>query len=144
MAVVEFPLPSLKVHVIVVDPPSTKVSVSDVVPVIVPAQLSVVDGTESVPSQSTVTADSVGVTGAVISSTTMLCVCVDVFPLPSSKVHVMVVVPWVVLINASVVVPRIDPPQLSVAVGIPVIIAAHSPVTSGSVIASGTGAVVSS
>ena len=141
---VEFPLLSLKVHVIVVDPPSTKLNVSDVVPFTVPAQLSVVDGTESVPSQSTVTADSVGVTGAVISSTTMFCVCVDVFPLPSSKVQVTVVEPCVELVNESVVVPVIVPPQLSDAVGaLPVMVAEHSPVASGSVIESGIGAKLS-
>ena len=49
-------------------PPSTKFSTSVVVPVIVPAHASVVVGAVNTPSQSTVTGDNVGVTGAVVSS----------------------------------------------------------------------------
>ncbi len=63
-----FPLPSSKVQVIFVLPPSTKFSTSVVVPVIEPAtHASVVVGAVNTPSQSTVTGDNVGVTGAVVS-----------------------------------------------------------------------------
>ena len=63
------------------------------VPVMVPAQLSVVAGAVKVVEHSAVTADKTGVTGSVISSMITVCGAVTTFPIPSSKVQVMVYVP---------------------------------------------------
>ncbi len=62
-------MPSSKVQLIIVDPPSTKANVSEVVPLIVPVQLSVVVGIVNVPLQSTVTGFRIGVIGFILSST---------------------------------------------------------------------------
>jgi len=69
LAVVIFPFPSLNVHVTTVVPWVVMGKVVDVVPVIVPAQLSVVVGAVGVTEHCPVTFDKVGVTGLVTSST---------------------------------------------------------------------------
>jgi hypothetical protein len=56
--------------------------------------------------------------GASVSVMMMFWVCVDVFPLPSSYVHVITVVPNAETILSLAVVPVIVPVQASVAVGI--------------------------
>ena len=66
------------------------------------------------------------------------------FPLASSNVHVTTVVPWVVIGSTAVVVPVIDPEQLSVAVGAVNVSTLHSAVTSSNTATSGPGAVTSS
>src|SRR5678816_995297 len=142
-----FPLPSLNVQVTTDVPCVVRVNESVVVPVIVPAQLSAAVGAEAIVAEHwPVALGSVATfgTGAVMSSTTMFCVCVEVFPLPSLNVQVTTDVPCVVRVNESVVVPVIVPPQLSAAVGAEAIVAEHWPVASGSVAMFGTGAVMSS
>ncbi|MBK7346991.1 MAG: hypothetical protein IPI98_08830 [Chitinophagaceae bacterium] len=63
---------------------------SVVVPVTDPAQLSVAVGAVTVTAHSPVASAMVGAAGAVTSSTITFCVAVDVLPLPSSNVQVMV------------------------------------------------------
>ena len=70
------------------------------------------------------------------------CVCILMFPLASSYVQVMIVVPCVV-IGKLVVTPLTSPSQLSVAVGAVKLSTLHCAVTSASVATSATGAVVS-
>jgi len=66
-----------------------------VVPVMVPAQASVVVGAVGVPLHCPIfTSAKVGVTGAVTSFNVIVNVVVSVFPLPSSAV---IVISWVVL-----------------------------------------------
>ena len=65
------------------------------------------------------------------------------FPSLSSYVQVTTVVPWSVIGSTVVVVPVIDPAQLSVAVGTVKVSTLHSAVTSVRVTRSATGAVVS-
>ena len=67
-----------------------------VVPVILPAQLSLAIGAVTDALHSPVTVTSVGATGAVTSSTTTVCVVVDVLPLPSLKLQLTVYVPCAV------------------------------------------------
>ena len=111
-----FPFPSSNVQVIVCD-----VYIGNTVlcvPTIVPAQLSVaVGGVKLINEHSAVAvaSDALSATGAVISSITTLCVCVDVFPLPSSYVHVIVA--ELVIGKLALCVPMIVPAQLSAAVG---------------------------
>ena len=62
---------------------------------IVPAHISVVVGATAVAEHSPVTSANVGTTGAVTSSTITFCVCVATFPLPSSKLQVIVKFPCV-------------------------------------------------
>ncbi|MBK7346988.1 MAG: hypothetical protein IPI98_08815 [Chitinophagaceae bacterium] len=64
---------------------------SVVVPVTDPAQLSVAVGAVTVTEHSPVASGKdAGAAGAVTSSTITFCVAVDVLPLPSSNVQVMV------------------------------------------------------
>ena len=86
---------------------------------------------------------SVG-TGAVTSSITIFCVCVDVFPFPSLYVQVTTVVPCVVIGSVALFVTVTTPPQLSVAVGAVKLATEHSAVTFAKVASVGTGAVTSS
>ena len=67
-----------------------------VVPVILPAQLSLVIGAVTDAEHSPVTVTSVGATGAVTSSTTTVCFVVHVLPLPSLKLQLTVYVPCAV------------------------------------------------
>ena len=95
MAVVEFPFPSLKVQVTTVVPCVVIGNIVAVVPVTIPAQLSVVVGAVGVPLHCpTLTAVKVGVVGAVTSFNVIVKVVDSVFPLPSLAVMVM---SWVVL-----------------------------------------------
>src|SRR6185503_20262123 len=64
-------------------------------------------------------------------------------PLPSLKVQVTIWSPCVLRLVASVVVPVIEPEQLSVAVGALLMEAEHCPVASAKETASATGVVVS-
>src|SRR4030042_3960754 len=112
-----------------------------------PEQVSVAGGvTGTVAEHSPITSGKVATsgTGAVMSSTIIFCIWVEVLPFPSSYVQVIVYVPCKLYISGSEVVPRTVPRQLSVAVGVTVTVAEHSPVTSGNVAISGTGAVISS
>ena len=90
LAVVELPLPSAKVQVTMVIPWAVIGNVVVVVPVIVPAQASVVVGATGVPEHSPrLTLAKVGVTGGVTSFSVMVKVVVSVFPLPSLAVIAM-------------------------------------------------------
>ena len=82
-------------------------------------------------------------TGAVVSITTTVWVWVVMFPSLSSYVQVTTVVPWSVIGSTVVVVPVIDPAQLSVAVGTVKVSTLHPAVTSTSDAKSATGAVAS-
>ena len=62
---------------------------------IVPAHTSVVVGATAVAEHSPVTSANVGTTGAVTSSTITFCVCVEMFPLPSSNYQVITKLPCV-------------------------------------------------
>ena len=64
----ELPLPSSNVQLMVYEPSTLKEVGSVVVPVIVPAQLSVVVGAEAVRLHSSVKVASVGVMGGVLST----------------------------------------------------------------------------
>mmetsp|Transcript_7151 Transcript_7151/g.9968 ORF Transcript_7151/g.9968 Transcript_7151/m.9968 type:complete len:248 (+) Transcript_7151:721-1464(+) len=72
------------------------------------------------------TFEAVGGTKSLIIT---FCVAVVMLPEPSSKVHVITVVPCVVTVVGSVVVPVIDPAQASIAVGAATV-TAHSPIES--------------
>jgi hypothetical protein len=125
------PLPSSKVHVITVVPCVVMGNVVVVVAVTVPTQLSVAVGAVTVAEHWAVTSGKdAGANGGVISSMITFCVTVDVLPLPSLKVQVTTVVPWVVIGNGVVVVAVTVPTQLSVAVGA-VGVAEHCAVTLG-------------
>ena len=87
------------------------------VPVIVPAQLSVVVGAVTVTEHSPVAAASVGFTGLVTSSTTTVWVAVAVLPLPSVTVQVTVVVPSGNVAGALFVTEATE--QLSAVTGVP-------------------------
>ena len=90
LAVVELPLPSVKVQVTTVTPWAVIGKLTFGVPVIVPAQASVVVGAVGVPEHSPILmAVRVGVTGGVTSFSVMVKVVVCVFPLPSLAVIVM-------------------------------------------------------
>ena len=81
-----FPFPSLYVHVTTVVPWVVIGNVVPVVPVIVPAQLSfAVGGVSDVTEHCAVIFGKVATfgTGGVVSSISIVCVCVDVFPFPS-------------------------------------------------------------
>ena len=122
------PLPSSKVQVTVEVPCVVRVNESEVVPVMVPKQLSVAVGAEAIVAEHWPVASAklaALATGAMVSSTTIFWVWVLVLPLPSSKVQVTVEVPWVLLVNESEVVPVMVPEQLSVAVGAEAIVAEH-------------------
>jgi len=93
-----------------------------------PAQLSSATGGVAVALHCPVTAESVGAAGGVVSSTTTVCVAVEMFPLPSLKLQVIVYVPWLLYVRGEVVVPVIIPAQLSVVVGA-LTVALHCPVT---------------
>ena len=101
-------------------------------------------GTGTVAEHSPVISARVGATGSVTSSITTFCVCMELFPFPSSKFQVTTVVPCAVIGKVVVVVPVIVPSQLSVAVGAVIEATEHSAVTSAREPASGTGAVTSS
>ena len=127
VAVVVLPFPSSNVHVTTVVPWVVIGNTVEVVPVTIPAQLSVVVGAVGVPEHSPkFTSANTGVTGDVISSTITFCVAVAMLPFPSSNVHVTTVVPWVVIGNTVEVVPVTVPAQLSEVVGA-VGVPEHSP-----------------
>ena len=89
------PLPSAKVQVTTVVPWVVIGKIVEVVPVMVPAQASVVVGTVGVPLHCpTFTSANTGVCGAVTSFKVMVKVVDSVFPLPSLAV---MVISWVVL-----------------------------------------------
>ena len=89
VAVVVLPFPSLNVQGTTEVPCVLRVSGSLVVPVIVPAQLSVVVGAAAMVAEHwPVTSANTGVAGAIVSSTTMFCVAVVVLPFPSLNVQV--------------------------------------------------------
>ncbi len=95
------------------------------VPVIVPAQLSVVVGAVAVAVHCPVTSANVGVTGSVVSSMTTFWICVLELLLESVNVHVTTVVPWVVIGKVTFGTPVNVPPQLSVAVGAVIVVTSH-------------------
>ncbi len=87
------------------------------VPLTVPAQLSVVVGAVAVAEHSPVTLVSTGTAGGVSSVMITFWLAVEILPLPSSKLQWIIWVPWVEYVNGSVVVPVTVPAQLSVVVG---------------------------
>lgn len=117
-----------------------------VVPVIEPEQLSVAVGAAILftGEHDDVIADRdafVG-TGLTLSPTSTICVCVEIFPAASEKVHVTVV--FDVIGNTVLVVPVIEPEQLSDAVGaVMVVTGEQTEVITGSDDKVGTGAVMS-
>jgi uncharacterized membrane protein YgdD (TMEM256/DUF423 family) len=118
-----------------------------VVPVIEPSQLSVdIGALGAVTLHSPVKFAKLAEfgTGAVTSSIMTFCVCVLLLPSTSVKVQVIIVVPAVVIGKVVVVVPVIAPSQLSVAVGAVGAETLHSAVKSAKLVASATGAVISS
>ena len=141
--VLVFPTASVNFQVTVDVPCVLLVNEFEVVPTIVPEQLSVAVGTAVIVAEHCPVADAklaALATGAVVSVTTINWVWVLVFPLPSLNVHVTVDVPCVVLVNEFEVVPTIVPEQLSVAVGAEVIEAEHCPVADAKLAALATGA----
>ena len=106
-----FPFPSLNVQLTVNVPCVEYVNGFVVVPVIVPAQLSVVVGAVTVAEHCPVTVAKVGVDGFVTSSTITVCVAVTVLPLPSLNDHVTTVVHCVVIGKTVVVIPVVVPAQ---------------------------------
>jgi len=136
--VVTFPFPSLYVQVIVVL--EVIGSVALCIPVIEPAQLSVAVGAvKLVTSHCAVMFDNVvtSATGAVLSLMTTFCCCVEIFPLPSSYDHVIVVLE--VIGSVALCVPVIEPAQLSVAVGAVKLVTSHCAVMFDNVVTSATG-----
>src|SRR5216117_2266964 len=110
-----------------------------------PPQASVAVGAVTVAEDWPVTSGRLATlaTGAVVSVTTMFCVCVAMLPWPALKVQVTTDVPWVLRVSESVVVPVMVPEQLSVAVGGASMVAEHWPVALGNVATFGTAGTVS-
>jgi len=110
-----------------------------------PSQLSVADGAVKVLNEhelvTSANTRSSGI-GATLSFKITFCVCDVVFPLPSLKIQVTVVLD--VIGSVALVVALRDPEQLSVAVGGFNVVIEQVPVTSGNADTSGTGAVTSS
>src|SRR6185369_1786703 len=99
----------------------------------VPAQLSVVVGAAAmVAVHWPVTSASSGIVGAIVAVSTIRCGAVTTWPLPSSKVHVTIEIPLIEGVSESLVVPVMVQAQLSVVVGVAVMVAVHWPVTSAS------------
>ena len=132
---------SVKVQVTVVFDVIGKLDV--VVPMIDPEQLSLAVGAGMLVTgehvEVTVGREAFVGTGAITSSTSTTCVCVEIFPNPSVNVHVTVV--FDVIGKLVVVVPTIDPEQLSREVGAVMLVTGeHVEVTVGREALVGTGA----
>ncbi|MNK78921.1 hypothetical protein D3C87_985730 [compost metagenome] len=94
MAVEIFPFPSSNIHVTIVVPCAVIGKTVAVVPVIIPVQLSAVVGiAKEATEHSAVTSASIGTIGAVISFIITFWSAVEMFPFPSSNVHVTAVIP---------------------------------------------------
>ena len=104
-----------------------------VVPVIEPEQLSVAVGAVKLSTLHcavTSSRSATSATGAKVSYITTVCVCVVTLPSASTYVQVTTVVPCAVIGSTVVVVPVMEPAQLSVAVGAVKLSTLHSAVTS--------------
>jgi len=95
VAVLVLPLPSLNIQVTTVVPGAVIGNIVVVVPVTIPAQLSVAVGAVKVAGvkHALTTVPSIGGTGAIVSFTITFWVAVLLLPLPSSNVQTIVLAP---------------------------------------------------